>query len=336
MNVRRILFIGLILIMLTGAYTAWYVFSPLPVKQTADVYIPSGSSVTKSVSLVQQQHIINHPTLFKLLLRVYCTITGKNVYAGTYRFTSEHSHAHVLRALVSGKQALTVKVTFPEGITAAKFASILKKEIGTDSTEFMAYIHSDSLKQTLNITSPSLEGYLMPNTYEFFWKQPEKDIVLFLIGEQQKIWETRFEQECRTKGKTRNEILTLASIVEAETPQPTERARVAGIYTNRLNRGMKLDADPTVQYALGESRRLLYNDLTINSPYNTYMNIGLPPGPINNPSPSSIDAALHPEQNNYIYFCAKGDGSNTHSFAVTATEHQVNVMRYRKNRRNQD
>lgn len=331
--IRKILLACATLLFLAAIYVLVYLNSSLPINDTADVYIPPQTSVSRAAALTSNAHIVRQPFLFKVLLRGYCMVSGGTVYAGAYRFSGQHSHWQVLKALLTGKQVFKVKTTFPEGINAYRFASILHKNIGIDSAEFIRLVFSDSVKKHYGIEAPSLEGYLMPETYYFYWKQPAADVLDFLINEQNKLWKERFEQAAIAQGKTRNEILSLASIVEAETPQADERARVAGVYSNRLNKGMKLDADPTVQYALGGiTRRLTYNDLEIESPYNTYRKIGLPPGPINSPGASSIEAALHPESNSYIYFCAKGDGSNRHSFAVTSAEHQVNVLRYRKNR----
>jgi len=130
-----------------------------------------------------------------------------------------------------------------------------------------------------------------------------------------------------------HQILTLASIIEAETPVISERKRVSGVFHNRLKKKMPLAADPTIQYALGtHKKRLLYSDLEVDSPYNTYKNAGLPPGPINSPSYSSIEAALTPEVHNYLFFVAKGDGSNTHNFAKNYDEHQNNRKIFNKNR----
>lgn len=130
---------------------------------------------------------------------------------------------------------------------------------------------------------------------------------------------------------SRHQVVTLASIVEAETPVLEERPRVAGVYINRLEKGMLLQADPTVQYALNKFSRLTYSDLNYDSPYNTYRYAGLPPSPINSPSKSSIDAVLNYEKHNFIYFVAKGDGSGLHNFARTYEEHLKNVSLYRKN-----
>ncbi len=315
-------------------FVAVYLFLPLPLSGATDIYIPRGSTVVKAGILVQQKKLTRMPVVFRLLLRAAAAFSGGTVYSGAYRFTADHTPVHVLRALLSGKQALKVRVTFPEGISARRFASILQRTAGVDSSRFMQYIVSDSLMQSLGITAHSLEGYLSPDTYEYYWNQPAEDIVEALVSRQTKLWKERFEGKALQQGKTRNDVLTLASIIEAETPQADERPRVAGVYLNRLDRGMKLEADPTVQYALGgESRRVLLSDLEVQSPYNTYLHSGLPPGPINNPSAQSIEAALNPEAHGYLFFCAKGDGSNTHSFASSSAEHQVNVLRYRRNRR---
>ncbi len=312
----------------------YYLFLPLQSSAaTTDIYVPRGASVAKAAAVVEQSKLVRFPSLFRLILKLSCRIGNGTIYSGAYRFSSSHTHLQLLRALLSGKQALKVRVTFPEGISAPRFASLLQKNVGVDSASFMKLMRSDSLISALGVQANSLEGYLMPDTYEYYWKQPAADIIEALVSRQTRIWQERFESLALQQGKTRKEVLTLASIVEAETPQADERPRVAGVYLNRLAKGMRLEADPTVQFALGESRRVLLSDLEVQSPYNTYLHNGLPPGPINSPSVQSIEAALNAEEHGYYFFCAKGDGSNRHSFAASSAEHAVNVLRYRRNRR---
>lgn len=311
----------------------YYLYKPLDIKNPVDVYIESGSTLNSTLIELKKNSLISGTTLPKILVRSYCFVTKSQLHAGSFRFDPTNKTIDVLKALVTGSQAHTVRVTFPEGIMLTDFARILQRNIALDSAEFMRLATSDSMAKAHSIPAPTLEGYLYPNTYDFYWKQPADKVLEFLLNEQNKLWNTKFEELSKKKNKTRHEILTLASIVEAETPKPEERPTVAGVYSNRLRIGMKLDADPTVQYAIGSQRRLLYSDLDIDNRYNTYKYSGLPPGPINNPSATAIASALSPEEHSYLYFCAKGDGSNTHSFATTGTEHMVNVARYRRNRR---
>ncbi len=331
---KRLLLMLLSAVLVVGIGVVWYSLEPLAIHEPTDVFIPRGASPQKAAQAVAHARMVRMPNLFSFLLRLACKFSGGVIYSGSYRFTADNNHLQLFRALLSGKQALKVRVTYPEGISAVRFASISQKQIGLDSAAFMSCVHQDSLCTTLGVDAHSLEGYMMPDTYEFYWKEPVEDVVGTLVRHQNKIWQEKFEKQALDQGKSRLEVLTLASIIEAETPSADERSRIAGVYVNRLEKGMRLEADPTVQYAIGgDSRRLYYTDLDVESPYNTYRHTGLPPGPINSPSTESIMAALNPESHSYIFFCAKGDGSRSHSFARTSEEHRVNVLRYRKNRR---
>jgi len=148
----------------------------------------------------------------------------------------------------------------------------------------------------------------------------------------QDIWTTENEEKLKNSGLSKLELLTIASIVQAETPLESELETVAGLYLNRVKIGMMLQADPTVQFALGDKKRLLYKDLEYDSPYNTYKYAGIPPGPINNPGKAAILATLNPEKHNYLYMVAFGDGSGSHYFAKTVREHNNNVIKYKKAR----
>jgi len=322
-----------ILFIITGftAYVVWFLFSPLPISTMQEVRIPTRASISKTVLLLEEKEIIQSPTLFAMCAKVYARISGKNIYAGYYRYSDKNNHLQLLRSLFSGKQSLTVNISFPEGITLREFASIAKTRAGVDSAEFVQYCFSDSLLKSVQ-TEKTLEGYLMPDTYNIFWKNDARELVQRLIKEQEKLWSRDFASEAQKQKRTRHEILTLASIIEAEASVDSERKRIAGVYINRLKNKMKLDADPTVQYALCEKKRLFYSDLDTDSPYNTYKYIGLPPGPINSPSAESIEAALFPEEHKFLYFVAKGDGSGEHNFSKNYSQHLQAVAVYKKNK----
>ena len=173
----------------------------------------------------------------------------------------------------------------------------------------------------------------MPDTYEFYWKESIPEIVKKLLDAQSQIWNEKFAVAAKQEGRTRNEILTLASIIEAEAPGNDDKLRISGVFYNRLKRNMPLQSDPTVLYALGlHKERVLYKDLDVDSPYNTYRNIGLPPGPINSPGVKSIEAALNPEIHDYLYFVAAGDGSGKINYSRTGQQHILNVQSFRRER----
>jgi UPF0755 protein len=212
------------------------------------------------------------------------------------------------------------------------FASILQNKLNIDSAEFVRLCNDTNICNKFKIDYFSLEGYLKPATYNFSVDMNVLNIINILVGEQMKEL-NKYENEYKKNNFNKHQILTLASIIEAETPVINERKKVSGVYHNRLNKKIPLCADPTIQYILEKHKsRLLYSDLEINSPYNTYKNVGLPPAPINSPSPSSIEAAIYPEEHKYYYFVAKGDGTNTHNFANTHEEHLKNKTLFNKRR----
>lgn len=312
-------------------YITWFLFSPLPIQSAREIRIPSRTTVNKAVLILKEKNIITSETMFGICAKAYSRISGKSIYAGYYRYSEQNSHLQLLRSLFSGNQSLTVNISFPEGITIREFASIAKAKAGVDSVAFVQYCRSDSLLKSVGVqTIP--EGYLMPNTYNIFWKTDARELVQRLMSEQEKLWNRSFEDEAQKQKRTKHEVLTLASIVEAEASVSSERKRIAGVYANRLKKNMKLDADPTVQYGLGEKKRLFFSDLESDSPYNTYKFTGLPPTPINSPSAESIEAALFPEEHNFLYFVAKGDGSGEHNFSKNYAQHLQAVAVYKKNK----
>ncbi len=333
--IKKLLIVGLIGIVLLGG-TAGYVYFRLNqyLKMNSPIFLTVNKkqSVDSILDTLAKKRVFTPKFLIKPCIKLYLKITGDKIYAGSYKFEPIHTHLDVLKALTHGIQNNMVKVTYPEGITVMDFAKISADRLGLDEKEFLRIAASDSLRKARNIKARNIDGYLFPATYIFFWEQAPGDVIKKLLDEQESIWEAQFADRANAINKTKHQILTLASIVEAETPVIEERRRVAGVYQNRLDKGMKLEADPTVQYAIGAKRRLTYDDLTADNPYNTYKFTGLPPGPINNPSKSSIDAALSPEDNNYIFFVAVGDGSGRHNFSANFAQHKAYAKQYRKNR----
>ncbi|MEJ5287505.1 MAG: protein YceG like [Candidatus Kapaibacterium sp.] len=273
--------------------------------------------------------------LFVPLIRAYSFATGKIPVAGTYKFSNYFRNIDIIRAIFSGRQLYTVKVTYPEGITIKDFARITQKELGIDVDSFYKAIEEGNYVKKLNIPINSIEGYLMPETYFFYYGTDAENVVRKLIETQNRIWEEKFEGVCKEMGISRHFVLTLASIIELESPLKEERKRISGVFYNRLQKGMKLESDPTVQYALNSKKRIRFEDLDVDNLYNTYKYEGLPPGPICSPGVSSIEAAIYPEKHNFLYFVAYGDGSGRHRFARTFEEHLKNKALYKRELRKQ-
>jgi UPF0755 protein len=241
------------------------------------------------------------------------------IQAGNMQLATGQSLFDLIRNLTRLK-ALGVPITIPEGRTAAEIAGILQQKLAVDSARFMAVVTDSQFVGELGLNAPSLEGYLFPDTYFIAEGTDVRRIAMRMVTNYRNHKPKDFADRAAALDLTENEIIALASIVEWETFTRSEARTIASVYYNRLKRGMLLQADPTVSYALGKGpARLYFSDLRVDSPYNTYMYPGLPPGAINNPGRHSIEAALHPETSGYYYFVARGDG--THIFTTNLNDH---------------
>lgn len=253
----------------------------------------------------------------------------KNIRIGKYLFVRGMSNLDILKDLKEGKSALLITVTIREGIKAVEQAKIFARELGIDSSSFVNLVFDKDFANKLGVPTSSLEGYLMPNTFHYFWQTDEEEIVTRLVEGFWKVYNDTLQSWAKSLGLSMNDVITMASIVEGETDVPAERPIIAGVYYNRLRRKMLLQADPTIQYVLQDGpRRLRYSDLKIDSPYNTYKYLGLPPGPVNNPGREAIIAALYPAHHPYLYFVATGNGG--HTFSKSYFDHQRAVKDFRK------
>jgi len=279
-------------------------------------------------SLVTNDVLINN--------KAFLWVSKKKEYPGMinpgrYLLKQDMNTNELVNMLRIGNQE-PVNITFSNIRFKEDFAGEVSKYIEADSTEILTLFHDTSLIRDLGFTQETFPVMFIPNTYEVYWTTSPSEFV-----GRMKIEYTRFWNETRTAkaeqlGLTPVEVSILASIVQEETIKEDEKPVVAGLYLNRLKRGLALQADPTIKYALGdfEIRRVLSAYLEIDSPYNTYKYTGLPPGPINFPEISSIDAVLHYEEHNYLYMCAREDFSGYHRFARTLPEHNRNAQRYRQ------
>lgn len=255
-----------------------------------------------------------------------------NIKPGRYTIPPGMSNFQFLYYLHTRPQD-EVRITLPEGLDLREIARILSRNLDFDSTRFMAAASDSRLLAKHHILAKNAEGYLLPGTYDFFWAATPEKAAEFLIGRFRHLYTDSLKAVANSQGLSETGLLTLASIVEAETPLDAEKPIVASVYLNRLKQNMRLQADPTVQYALGgAARRLYYKNLVIDSPYNTYRHNGLPPGPICNPGRASILAVLNHAESRFLYFVATGSGG--HYFAETLAEHNKNIKKYRVARQN--
>ncbi len=294
------------------------------------VVIDEGSTLRQIATDLKQHGVIRSATKFTLAVRLL-RLT-ESLQAGTYEFGPRVSELDVLMALRYGEVAGR-RVTIPEGYRASQVAALLESVLDIDSGEFMELVHDPDVMNQLGVSAPSLEGYLHPDTYNLRLDTSAREAINIMVGETMRFMDARLVARADSLSMTVHEVLTLASIVEAEALYNSERPRISAVYHNRLKAGWKLEADPTVRYALGTfRRRLYYKDLDVDSPYNTYRYAGLPPGPICNPGNASIMATLYPAKDcDDFFFVANGDG--THTFSRTFAEHVKAKERARAQRR---
>ncbi len=305
-------------------------------EESVIVYVPTGASFDQVVDTLKSKNLIKDEAAFRYLAE-QMEYKKSPMRSGRYSLKPSWNILQVVRHLRSGRQD-PVKVILTTERMLEDVAAKASRFIEPDSTELMQAFTNDSLLNALGYTRENLMSLFIPNTYECYWDMSPLEFIERMNREHKKFWEKENRLEkAKALGMTPEEVYTLASIVEKETLKNIEKPRIAGAYLNRLKINMRLQADPTLVFATRdfETRRVLNYHKEFVSPYNTYMNAGLPPGPIAMASISSIDAVLNPEQHNYVYFCAVGDGSGLHAFAETLEGHNVNKARYLENLRKQ-
>ncbi|HET9425097.1 MAG TPA: endolytic transglycosylase MltG [Gemmatimonadaceae bacterium] len=295
-------------------------------KGVARTTIPPRTSLRVAAESLSRAGLIGSPTMFRL----YAKIRGgeRSVRAGTYELRKDLGYAGILEAITGGK-GLVRTVTIPEGFSVMQVVRTVATKLSVPPESVEAAVRDTAWRRRLDVPAATLDGYLFPDTYTVPEGATARDLVALMVRRFEQVWKPEWTARLDTIGMTRNDVLTLASIVEKEAKLPQERPVIAGVYMNRLRIGMLLQADPTVQYALpSHQTRLLYRHLRVQSDYNTYMNKGLPPGPIASPGRPSIEAALYPAQVPYRYFVAFPDGH--HEFRATAAQHEAVVREARK------
>jgi len=280
--------------------------------------ISKGASINTIADSLFAKDLIKDKELFVLWL----TTLDKDrlIKAGYYEIPKGLTYAQLI-SFLSKAPPKEMKVTLIEGWRIEDIAEELEKKLNIDKDKFIVLANDSLFVREMGVKAENLEGYLLPDTYLFYWGVDEKTVVRFLVNQCLEIFTDEASHQIEKYNLSIHKIITLASIIEGEAIFDEEREIISSVYHNRLNRRIKLQADPTIQYILdGPPRRLLLKDLETDSPYNTYKYYGLPPGPISNPGKKSILAAIYPANTNYIYFVAKGDGK--HAFSTNAREHQ--------------
>ena len=293
--------------------------------------IPTGSNSQTIARRLAAEKLIRSEFIFRLVVRHRGI--GRHLQAGTYALRRNMALSEILDEFEKGHVALE-SWTVPEGLTKSAIAELWETGGFGTAVAFREAFETTSLLEKYGLEDKTVEGYLFPNTYKFAKGTTAKRVVDMMLAEFKEQWIETFDEEASNLGRTQHEIITLASIIEEEAQSKSERPRISSVFHNRLKQGWRLQADPTVLYALGNPERLLTKaDLRVDSPYNTYMYKGLPPGPIANPGIDSIIAALRPEETSYFYFVAVGDGK--HHFSETLSEHNRMIRKIRRTSRNQ-
>lgn len=316
---------GVVVCLSAGWFFYNIVYSvPSGAQYPAEARVESGDSLATVIRKLRDQKIISNGLFFSIWARL--SGAEKKLHPGLYRFETGVPPREVLDRLVTGKGVFQT-VTIPEGLTVKEIAALLDKMSIANREKFLAESVNPTLLSTLGLLDKGIEGYLFPSTYHLIPSTPEKDIIIMMVEQFRKASLPLLVQRGDSIQLTPHQILTLASIIEKETGVESERPLVSAVFHNRLRKQMPLQSDPTVIYGLKEfNGNLTRKDLSDATPYNTYRILALPPGPICNPSVSSIRAALYPADVPYLYFVSKNDG--THLFSETVEAHNQAVKIY--------
>lgn len=326
-------FLILSLIVLLGFLIITYIgyqkiFSPAVVSNY-ELKIPTGSGYADVLELLSSNDIVEDINDFKTVSKLMKYGEGK-IRSGRYMLQEGWNTKTLISKLRSGNQD-PIRVTINNVRKVENLCAKFSEKLEVDSSGLLSTLLSDSTFRKYNLNRQNALTLFIPNTYEFWWNSSEEDIIEKMAAENQVFWKANDRlAKAKNLNLSRKEVYTLASIVEKETQVNAEKPRIAGVYLNRLRRGMLLQADPTVVFANDQFdlKRVLNKHLKKDSPYNTYIYEGLPPGPIYMPGLKSIDAVLNAEKHSYLYFCAKPDASGTHAFSPNLIGHNINAQRY--------
>lgn len=315
---------GLLLLALPLA-TLWWLNRPTGTPEQS-FRLEAGMHAGQIGQRLEEQGLIRHAGFFQLAARLQRV--GGRLEAGLYRLDGQQTTIAVLAQLQKAPLRLR-RVTLPEGWTRQQIAAHLQTQGFADSARFAALAGDPDFAASLGIDAGSLEGYLFPETYFFEEETSEEELLAQMVAQFNRVFDDRFSQELKASGWSRHDAVTLASIIELEAVAAEERPVISGVFRRRLQLNRRLESCATVEFALGVHKaRLTYRDLEVQSPYNTYRHVGLPPGPIGNPGLASLEAALFPSATPYLYFVARGDG--THIFSRTNKEHNAAKRRVKR------
>ncbi len=323
----------LILLLVIVIFTAYqYVFTPniLVEREDTHIYITERTDFQKLLKYTVEQGIVIDPISFSVLAKMMDY--QENIKPGKYLLKKNMTNIEAIRLLRSGAQD-PVMLQFSQARLPENVAGKLSKDIIADSATLSQMIKSQEVAVSYGFDTNTFISMFIPNTYQVWWTYDEKELLDRMKTEYDRFWNEERKAKAEKLGLSQKEVSTLASIVQAETYQSTEKPLVAGLYLNRLRQGIPLQADPTLIFSCRDFtiKQVLNIHKEVDSPYNTYKYSGLPPGPINLPAISSIDAVLNAADHDFIFMCAKGDCSGFHNFAKTNSEHNKNRVIYKNN-----
>ncbi len=319
------LIIGIIVIVGLAYY--YFFTGMLSSDEKQYVYIDTDDNIDSVYNKLEPLSSLHGITAFKTIARH--TSYGDHIFTGRYEIEPQNGAYSVYKKLKNGLQT-SLMVTVPSVRTLDRLAGAVSKRLMIDSLTLYQAITDSAKCAKYGYTPETMLCLFIPETYEMYWNVSSDRFLEKMAAASKAFWTDERKKKAEDMGLSPEEVITLASIVDEETAQDKEKPMVAGLYYNRLRRGMLLQADPTVKYAMRDFglRRIYYNMLSVDSPYNTYRYPGLPPGPIRIPSVAGIDAVLNYVDHDYLYMCAKEDFSGTHNFAKTLAEHTANAKKY--------
>jgi UPF0755 protein len=335
MDKRKILIAGiLVFTILLSSFTFYFyqvIYAPnfLVDEESRYLYIPTGSTFEDVQKVIYDQQFVNEPVSFGMLAKFMKY--DKLVKPGRYLIEKNAKNIEVIRKLRVGEQE-PVRITFNNARLFSDVAAKLTVKLELDSLTFLTELERKAIAERYGFDKESFRCMFIPNTYEVYWDVTSEALIERMHNEYEKFWTDERMRKADSLGLDASQVTILASIVQAEVSQNEELPVVAGLYLNRLRKNMFLQADPTLVYGIGDFsiRRVLNVHKEIDSPYNTYRNLGLPPGPINFPSIKSVDAVLNYERHKYLYMCAKEDFSGYHNFSTNLREHNINAHKYQR------
>lgn len=328
---KKLIWSIIIVVFVSGAILGINLYSKLFKNNISDdaseyLYIPTGSNIEDVERLIKENNVLVNAETFKWVAH---RLKYTNIKPGKYKISKGMSNVDLVRKLRAGNQEI-VKLSFQNFRLMSDFVSYVDKQLECDSLELINKLDSIDLIRKYGFNEENIFCMFIPNTYEFYWNTSATKFIEKMSEQYERFWTEDRINKAKKIGLTKIEVSVLASIVDQEALVNSEMKRIAGVYMNRINNGMKLEADPTVIYAIGDFniKRVLNRMLSFDSPYNTYKYTGLPPGPICMPSIAAIDAVLSYEKHNYIYFCAREDFSGYHNFASNLKDHQQNARKF--------